>query len=752
MLYAQVVLPLAQPMYSFSLDEKLAVEVGDAVVVQFGSSRYYTGIVWSISTERPDYPRLKPILKKLYSRPLLTPATQRLWEWIADYYLATLGEVMRLALPSLAKPSATSLGELDERSIEPPTEEFIALSNELQTEEQLLAYREKHARRAPRRVETIERIASLAIERNAEDGFIPRRLVDLDSQHLAALRTKGLIRNQRRPRERLAPDTESNFLLPTLTPHQQQALEAIRLAHDSGKVALLHGVTGSGKTEIYIHLIAEQLAAGNDVMVLVPEIVITSQLIERLERIFEGRTTTYHSRLTPLRRGREFLRLAASSGGELIVGVRSTIFLPMQCPGLIIVDEEHDAGYKQSDYQPRYNARDCAVVMSRIYGAKVLLGSATPSLESYTNALAGKYGYAELKERWGNGVLPEVIISDTLRALKRGERRTHFNLDLIKRINEALEQNEQVILFQNRRGYAPYIQCRTCGYSPRCPHCNVTLTQHKSSSRLECHYCGYTTESSNVCPNCQTQDMKAMGFGTEKVEEEVSRMFPAARITRLDGDTSQSERSFKRIVTSFEQHESDILVGTQIVSKGFDFEGVSTVGILNADNLLSAPDFRATERSFQLLTQVAGRAGRHNNRGRVVIQTSQPEHPVIRYVASADYHGMARTELAERRAFGYPPYSHLIRFMLRHSDYELLRLAAHTIARELRSRFAHRVMGPVSSTLEMLRGEHRAEILLKIESGASMKAAREKIKEVLHVARNDKKIKSVTISTDVDTW
>lgn len=743
---------MAQPMYSFSLDEKLAVEVGDAVVVQFGSSRYYTGIVWSISTERPDYPRLKPILKKLYSRPLLTPATQRLWEWIADYYMATLGEVMRLALPSLAKPSATSLGELDERSIEPPTEEFIALSNELQTEEQLLAYREKHARRAPRRVETIERIASLAIERNAEDGFIPRRLVDLDSQHLAALRTKGLIRNQRRPRERLAPDTESNFLLPTLTPHQQQALEAIRLAHDSGKVALLHGVTGSGKTEIYIHLIAEQLAAGNDVMVLVPEIVITSQLIERLERIFEGRTTTYHSRLTPLRRGREFLRLAASSGGELIVGVRSTIFLPMQRPGLIIVDEEHDAGYKQSDYQPRYNARDCAVVMSRIYGTKVLLGSATPSLESYTNALAGKYGYAELKERWGKGVLPEIVISDTLRALKRGERRTHFNLDLIKRINEALEQNEQVILFQNRRGYAPYLQCRTCGYSPRCPHCNVTLTQHKSSSRLECHYCGYTTESSNVCPNCQTQDMKAMGFGTEKVEEEVSRMFPAARITRLDGDTSQSERSFKRIVTSFEQHECDILVGTQIVSKGFDFEGVSTVGILNADNLLSAPDFRATERSFQLLTQVAGRAGRHNNRGRVVIQTSQPEHPVIRYVVSADYHGMARTELAERRAFGYPPYSHLIRFMLRHSDYELLRLAAHTIARELRSRFAHRVMGPVSSTLEMLRGEHRAEILLKIESGASMKAAREKIKEVLHVARNDKKIKSVTISTDVDTW
>ena len=750
MLYAQVVLPLAQPMYSFSLDESLAVEVGDAVVVQFGSSRYYTGIVWSISSERPNYPRLKPILRKLYSRPLLTHATQRLWEWIADYYLCTLGEVMRLALPSLAKPSATSLSELDERSIEPPTEQFIALSEELQTEEALLSYHDKHSRCAPRRVESIERIAALAIERKAEDGFVPRRLVDVDTQHLAALRTKGLIRTEQRLRERLTSGDKRNFMLPTLSEAQQQALDEIVKAHSEGRVALLHGVTGSGKTEIYIHLIAEHLALGHDVMVLVPEIVITSQLIERLERIFEGRTTTYHSRLTPLRRGREFLRLSASSGGELIVGVRSTIFLPMHNPGLIIVDEEHDAGYKQSDLQPRYNARDCAVVMSRIYGARVVLGSATPSLESYTNALTGKYGYAELKERWGKGVLPEIVVSDTLRALKRGERRTHFNLDLLRNIERSMAGNEQVILFQNRRGYAPYIQCRTCGYSPRCPHCNVTLTQHKASSRLECHYCGYTMERTEICPNCQTQDMRAMGFGTEKVEEEITRLFPEARVERLDGDTSSSESAFKRIVRSFEQHESDILVGTQIISKGFDFEGVSTVGVLNADNLLSAPDFRATERAFQLLMQVAGRAGRHNDRGRVVIQTSQPQHPVIRYVASGDYHAMARTELAERKAFGYPPYSHIIRFTLRHSDYELLRRAAHALASRLRARFAQRVMGPVSAALEMLRGEHRAEILLKIESGASLKLARGHIRQVLDQMRNDKSVKMVTISTDVD--
>ena len=750
MLYAQVVLPLAQPMYSFSLDESLAVGVGDAVVVQFGSSRYYTGIVWSITTERPEYPRLKPILSKLYSHPILTPEGQRLWEWIAEYYMATLGEVMRLALPSLAKPSATSLSELDERSIEPPQEQFIALSQELQREEAIAAYRAKHERRAPRRVESIEHIAALVMEREAADGFVPLRLVDLDTQHLASLRSKGLIRTEMRLRESFADSGKQQFLLPTLSSAQNIALQEIKEGHAENRVALLHGVTGSGKTEIYIHLIAEQLSQGRDVMVLVPEIVITSQLIERLERIFEGRTTTYHSRLTPLRRGRTFLRLAASSGGELIVGVRSTIFLPMRRPGLVIVDEEHDMGYRQSDMQPRYNARDCAVMMSRIYGAKVVLGSATPSLESYMNAISGKYHYVELKERWGRGVLPEIIVSDTIRSVKRGERKTHFNFDLLNNITRSLNGGEQVILFQNRRGYAPYLQCRTCGYSPRCPHCNVTLTQHKASSRMECHYCGYTMERSLVCPNCQTQDMATMGFGTEKVEEEVSRLYPEARVLRLDGDTSSSETAFRRIVTSFEQREADVLVGTQIVSKGFDFEGVSTVGILNADNLLSAPDFRAAERAFQLMMQVSGRAGRHNDRGRVVIQTSQPKHPVIQYVASGDYHAMARTELAERKAFGYPPYSHLVRFQLRCSDYEMLRTAAHILATNLRQMFGLRVMGPVSSAIEMLRGEHRAEIILKIEAGASMKRAREYIAKALTITRDDKRAKKVTISVDVD--
>ena len=726
----------------------MGVGVGDAVVVQFGSSRYYTGIVWSITTQKPEYPRIKPIIKRLYSTPLVTPEAQRLWEWIAEYYMCTIGEVMRVALPALAKPSATTLTELDERSIESPTETFIALAAELRTEESLAAYVNKHSRKAPRRTETMERIAALAAERGGIDGFVPRRLVDAESVHIADLKRRGLIELREAPIE--ATHDKNDFLLPTLSEAQQHALDAIDEGHRNNKVALLHGVTGSGKTEIYVHLIARTLAEGRDALVLVPEIVITSQLVERLERIFEGRTTTYHSRLTPLRRGETFLRLTSSTGGELIVGVRSAIFLPMKRPGLIVVDEEHDANYKQTDPSPRYNARDMAVVMSRIYGANVVLGSATPSLESLLNATTGKYAYIELTERWGEAMLPEIIISDTIRAVKRNERKTHFNLELLQNINRSLSAGEQAILFQNRRGYAPYIQCRTCGYSPRCPHCNVTLTRHKASDRMECHYCGYNMPAPKMCPNCEVQDMALMGFGTEKVAEEISRLMPEARIERLDGDTSTSERAFKRIVTRFDSGEADILVGTQILTKGFDFGGVTTVGILNADNLLTMPDFRASERAFQLMMQVAGRAGRRNDRGRVVIQTSQPKHPVIRFVASGDYHAMANSELMERKAFGYPPYSHLIRLLMRHEDYNLLHHAAHALSIVMRKKFGARVMGPVSAALEMLRGEHRAEILLKIEAGASMQRARTLLREAIATVEGDTKYKTVKISIDVD--
>ena len=746
MLYAQVVLPLAQPMYTFSLEESLAVEVGDAVVVQFGSFRFYTGIVWSISKERPDLKRIKPILRKLYSTPLVTPKLQQLWEWVADYYMCTVGEVMRVAMPSLAKPTASSLAEIDERTIDAPTESYIALKASLRSEEALLEYHEAH-RRAPRRLETMDRIAALAVERSAEDGFVPRRLVDAEAVHIADLRRRGLIVEESRVVGLV--NSANDFLLPKLSEAQGRTLDAIHAAHNDNKVALLHGVTGSGKTEIYIHLIAETLARGRDVLMLVPEIVITSQLIERLERIFEGRTTTYHSRLTQYRRGKTYLRLAASSGGELVVGVRSALFLPLKNLGLVVVDEEHDTGYKQNDPSPRYNARDAAVVLSCLMDAHVVLGSATPSLESYANALSGKYAYAPLMERWGDGVLPEVVISDSLRALKRGERKTHFNLDLLQNIERSLADGEQVMLFQNRRGYSPYMQCTTCGYSPRCPHCNVTLTQHRTN-RMECHYCGYAEERSAVCPNCQTQDMRSMGFGTEKVEEEVQRMFPDAVVDRLDGDTSTSESAFRRIVHRFEEGKTNILVGTQIITKGFDFGGVTTVGILNADNLVMQPNFRSSERAFQLMMQVAGRAGRRNDRGRVIIQTSQPQHPVIRSVAEGNYMAMASRELAERKEFGYPPYSRVVRFMLRHKDYSLLHRASHFFGDILLRKFGTRLMGPVSSAREMIRGEHCSELMLKIENGASFKRARQLIAEARDAMMAHEEYKRVTLIIDVD--
>ena len=388
--------------------------------------------------------------------------------------------------------------------------------------------------------------------------------------------------------------------------------------------------------------------------------------------------------------------------------------------------------------------------MGRLYGANVVLGSATPSLESYVNAQMDKYAYVELTERWGDGVLPEVVVSDTIRAVKRGERKTHFNLDLLNDIARTLNAGDQAILFQNRRGYSPYIQCRTCGYSPRCPHCNVTLTRHKATSRMECHYCGYTMPIPSVCPNCDIQDMALMGFGTERAAEEISRLFPEARVERLDGDTSTSESAFKRIVHRFENHEADILVGTQIVTKGFDFGGVSTVGILNADNLLSTPDFRASERAFQLMMQVAGRAGRRNDRGRVIIQTSQPKHPVIQQVASGDYRAMAIAELNERKAFCYPPYSHVIRLLLRHTDYNTLHRAAHALKDVLCKKFGTRINGPVSSSPEMLRGEYRAEFLLKIEAGASMQRARTLLHQALDSFDTKKEYKGLKIDVDVD--
>ena len=582
-------------------------------------------------------------------------------------------------------------------------------------------------------------------------GAVPRRLLAAERPVLHQLERKGVIRAEERERQPGAAQ-DVRFRLPTLSPAQGRCLTQIRELFASRTGVLLHGVTGSGKTEIYIHLIAETLRCGDDVLLLVPEIALTAQLVERMERIFGSRVTVYHSRLTERARTETYLRLCRSEGGEFVVGARSALFLPLRRLRLVVVDEEHDTSYKQSDPAPRYNARDCAVVAASLFGGHVLLGSATPSLETWLNAARGKYGKVVLGERYGEARPPRIVISDTLRAVKRGERKAHFNKQLLDAIGERLDRGEQVMLFQNRRGFSPYVECPECGWTARCPNCNVTLTYHRggSSERLVCHYCGHTEAVPVKCPACRVTDLAPRGFGTEKVEEEIARLFPRARVARLDRDSVTSERAFRSIVAGFARHDTDILVGTQMISKGFDFEGVSLVGILNADNLVNSPDFRAAERAFQLMTQVAGRAGRRAVPGEVIIQTSDPASPVIRQVAASDYEAMARQQLAERHTFFYPPYARLVALTLRHRDPELLHRGARALAEALRSRFGRRVLGPMTPPVDRIRGEYLAGVLLKVESGASFTRAREVLREVLDAFAAGEEFRRINLQCDVD--
>lgn len=748
MRYADIVLPLAQPPYTFAVAEDTVLTEGEAVAVPFGKGRIYTGIVWRIHDRRPEARTVKTVAGSLYGAPLVDAHRRALWEWIADYYMCTLGEVMRMALPSLLKPSGRSEEEFAREAFRPRTECFAALAPGLRDASRLHELFERLARRAPKQYAALLAIADAAGDSLC--GEVPARLLEAPRPVLRSLESKGCIVLAERPRASGRPD-DARFLLPEPSPHQRQALESMRAQFAAGcGTVLLHGVTGSGKTEIYIHLIAETLAAGRDVLMLVPEIALTSQLVERMERIFGSRVTPYHSKLPARRRTESYLRLNRSEGGEFVIGTRSALFLPLARLRLVVVDEEHDPSYKQNDPAPRYHARDCAVMLAHLTGGRIVLGSATPSLETWLHAESGKYGKALLAERYGGGRPPQIVLSDTLRAAKRGERRAHFNKELLDRIDAALAGGRQVMLFQNRRGFSPYVECGDCGWTARCPHCNVTLAYHKGAGRLVCHYCGHAEAVPTRCPACKTADLAPMGFGTEKIEEEIARLFPEARVARLDRDSVTSERAFGETVARFERGETDILVGTQMITKGFDFGGVSLVGILNADNLVNAPDFRASERAFQLITQVAGRAGRRDDRGEAVIQTSDPANPVIRQAAAGDYEAMARMQLAERAEFFYPPYARLTALTLRHRDPAVLREAARHLADRLRGRFGRRLLGPIAPPVDRIRGEYLAGLLLKIESGASTARARLLLREELAAFAALAQFRSVTVVCNVD--
>ena len=731
--YADIVLPLAQPAYTFAVGEGVEVSIGDAVAVQFGKNAVYTGVVWRLHDTPPAKGTAKPILKVLYDKPLLSELQMQFWEWVADYYICSVGEVMRVALPSIIKAKARCEADFEEYT--PKREVTVNLIAEAFTVEM----REKMARRAPKRYEVLSTLEEAG-------GVLPRHLVELDAVALRALVKAGLV--EMGERDYTLNSEWSRTLLPRLSTAQLKALDEIQKGLTLKRVALLHGVTSSGKTEIYTHLIEERLSRGEDVLFLVPEISLTTQLVERMRGLFGESVTVYHSKLTPNQRTKLYTDMLSSESGNFVVGARSALFLPYKKLGLVVVDEEHDSSYKQTEPNPRYNGRDAAIMLATLHEAKVVLGSATPSLESFANCLSGKYAYTKLTERYGGVEMPDIVISDTVRNVKRNERKLHFNKELLDGIAERLANNEQVILFQNRRGYSPYMECPSCGWSARCPHCNVTLSAHQQKGRMVCHYCGYNEPIQRYCPNCKTSELRPMGFGTERVEEAVAELFPEAKVLRLDGDTATSSLAYNRIIGAFARHEADILVGTQIVSKGLDFADVTLIGILNGDNLLASPDFRAEERAWQLIMQVAGRSGRRDKRGEVIIQTAEPTHPI--YTTIGDYDKVAAKLLAERKQFGYPPFVRIVKIAMRSANQKVLIEASLRLGEQLRKRFDRRVLGPVTPLIDRVRGEWRVELMLKVEVEVSFAKARAILREEIAKLRQEREYRNVTIICDVD--
>ena len=528
-------------------------------------------------------------------------------------------------------------------------------------------------------------------------------------------------------------------------------MEQIREAFTAKDVVLLHGVTSSGKTEIYIHLIDEQIRRGKQVLYLLPEIALTAQIINRLKAVFGSSVGIYHSKFPDAERVEVWNNIGKTDGYSVVLGVRSGIFLPFSNLGLVIVDEEHENTYKQFDPAPRYHARDAAIVLASMHGAKTLLGTATPAIESYYNACgAGKYALVELTQRYAAMDLPEVNVVDTALARKQKQMQSHFHPDLLTAIDETLQAGKQAILFQNRRGFAPYVQCRVCEYIPRCEHCDVSLTYHKFPNRLVCHYCGYSAENMRQCPSCGGLDISDVGFGTEKIEDELQIFFPHAQIARLDLDSSRTRSSYEKIIAAFEEGKTDILVGTQMVTKGLDFGNVRLSAALNADAMLSFPDFRAHERCYQLITQVSGRAGRAGKRGQVIIQSSKPQHPILQYVVANDYAGMYFSQLAEREKFKYPPFYRLIRLTLKHKNKDVLHHAAKDLAEYLTQIFGARILGPEIPIISRVQTYYLENILLKIEKQASAQKAKTLLAEAIGNIRQLPAYKSLQVVADVD--
>ena len=755
MLYVDVILPLPlEGTFTYSVPDTLApqVRMGVRVVVPLGRSKTYTAMAVRTHNDKPEFDT-RDIIQVVDDSPVLPERQLRLWQWISTYYMCALGDVFKAALPAGLKA---------EDGYRPKTVRCVTLPANLRSEHSLHIAMTALSR-ALKQQQTFCKYLELSHWDQIDGETPPEHIQEVACDELqnAANASDAILRQltSRRFLEvyhrevgRIGGGGEySPENIQPLSEAQQDAMNKIGVQFMSKNVVLLHGVTSSGKTEIYIHLIQKAIEEGRQVLYLLPEIALTVQMTRRLQRVFGSRLGIYHSRYSDAERVEIWKKQLSDEPYDVILGARSAVFLPFSRLGLVIVDEEHETSFKQQDPAPRYHARSAAIMLARMYdGAKVLLGTATPSMESYNNALTGKYGYVSLTTRYKDVALPDIHVVDIKDLYRRKMMRGPFSPELLDAMRAALKQHKQVILFQNRRGFAPMVECKVCGWVPKCKNCDVSLTYHRSMNVLTCHYCGYTYAVPHQCPNCESTELLGRGYGTEKIEDRVRELFPEARIARMDLDTTRSAGAYQRIIGDFSSGRTDILIGTQMISKGLDFSGVTVVGILNADTMLNYPDFRAYEHAYMMLTQVSGRAGRRGERGLVILQTKSPDLPVIQQVVSGDFKTFASDLMDERRMFHYPPFYHLVYVYLRFRNEAVVESAAIEMASRLRQQFGERVLGPDKPAVARVKTESIRKIVVKLEQGIDLALARRCMSASRTALLQDKRYAAMSVFFDVD--
>ena len=755
MKYVDVILPLPlDGFFTYSVPDGMEGKVvaGCRVLVPLGKSKKYIAMVTGEHDGEPQF-ACKPIEALLDEQPSLLPQQYRLWQWIGDYYMSPLGDVYNAAMPAGMKST---------EKFKPKMELYVELS---------IAYRNEQAlhialnmvQRSLKQSKALTTFLALShwdsLEQDTPRVGIKRVTKEelMNESHctaaiVKALIDKGILFTYELEVGRLNTEGESHFeLIKQLSTAQQDAYNAILMQMMMHNVVLLHGVTSSGKTEIYIHLIKKALEEHKQVLYLLPEIALTVQIMDRLHKVFGDRLGIYHSKYSDAERVEIWQKQLSGHPYDVILGARSAVFLPFQNLGLVIIDEEHETSFKQQDPAPRYHARSAAIVLASMYeGAKVLLGTATPSMESYYNAQQGKYGLVELKTRFKDVLLPEIQVVDVKDLRHRKMMSGPFSPQLLAAVREALRNGKQAILFQNRRGFAPMIECKVCGWVPKCKNCDVSLTLHKSINLLTCHYCGYTYPVPTECPNCGSTEIMGRGFGTEKIEDQIAEIFPEARISRMDLDTTRTRNAYERLISEFSLGKTNLLIGTQMISKGLDFDKVSVVGILNADSMLNYPDFRAYEHAFMMMAQVSGRAGRKGKRGLVILQTKNPTLPIISQVVHNDYLALYEGLIAERRMFHYPPFFHLINVFLKHKNDKVCQQASLELGRTLRTWFGERVLGPDKPAVARVKTMNIRKIVIKLENGIDQKKVREYLKYAQQQMGKDPRYGALQVYYDVD--